>query len=168
MATTNFQNNPVTTSGELPAVGADLPEFTLVNTELQEVTAADFNGKKIILNIFPSVDTGVCAASVRRFNEEVSALENTVVLCISKDLPFAQARFCGAEGLDNVIPVSAFRSDFGQKFGLELEGSPLKGLLARAVMVADSEGKIVYTQLVEEITTEPDYQAALSAAQADK
>lgn len=163
MATTHFDGNPTPTSGDLPAVGETLPDFTLVDTSLGEVSLADLKGKKVVLNIFPSVDTGICAESVRKFNEEAAKLENTAVLCVSKDLPFALGRFCGAEGLDNVTPVSAFRSSFGADFGLVLEGSPLKGLLARTVIVTDEDGKIIYTQLVEEIKTEPDYAAAIAA-----
>lgn len=163
MATTNFQNDPTQTSGELPQVGETLPDFTLVGSDLGEISQADFAGKRIVLNIFPSVDTGVCAASVREFNQRAADLENTAVLCVSHDLPFAQGRFCAAENIENVTSGSAFRSTFGQDYGLKLEGSPLKGLLARAVIVADENGKIVYEQLVPEITTEPDYDAAIAA-----
>lgn len=163
MANTHFQGNTASTIGELPAVGSQLPAFALVGTDLAEVTGADFEGKQIILNIFPSIDTGVCAQSVRHFNEEAAALENTVVLCVSEDLPFAQARFCGAEGIENVVSASAFRSTFGNDFGVTLLDSPLKGLLARSVVVADAEGVVKHVQLVDEITTEPDYEAALKA-----
>lgn len=163
MATTNFQNDPTPTAGELPKVGDALPEFTLVGSDLAEITQADFAGKRVVLNIFPSVDTGVCAASVREFNKRAAELENTAVVCVSEDLPFAQGRFCAAEGIENVTSGSAFRSSFGQDYGLRLEGSPLKGLLARAVIVADENGKVVYEQLVPEITTEPDYDAAIAA-----
>lgn len=163
MAKTHFQGNETSTSGELPQVGDNLADFTLVNTDLGEVSAQDFQGRKLVLNIFPSVDTGVCAASVRKFNEEAASLENTTVLCVSKDLPFALGRFCSAEGIENVTAASAFRSTFGEDNGIVLEESPLKGLLARTVIVADENGKVVYTQLVDEITTEPDYDAALAA-----
>lgn len=163
MANTHFDGTDTPTSGDLPAVGDALPDFTLVDTNLGEVSLADLQGKKIVLNIFPSVDTGICADSVRRFNEEASKLDNTAVLCVSKDLPFALGRFCGAEGLDNVTAASAFRSTFGEDYGLVLEGSPLKGLLARTVIVADEDGKITYTQLVDEIKTEPDYDSAIKA-----
>lgn len=165
MANVTFQNEPTTTAGELPAVGDQLPDFTLVGTDLAEVTQADVAGKRVVLNIFPSLDTGVCAASVREFNERATSLDNTVVLGVSKDLPFAHGRFCSAEGIENLTAGSAFRSTFGEDFGLTLQGSPLQGLLARAVIVADENGKVVYTQLVEEITTEPDYDAAVNALQ---
>ncbi|GAB3702499.1 thiol peroxidase [Corynebacterium nasicanis] len=163
MANVTFKNESTSTSGELPAVGAQLPDFTLVGTDLSELTPADFAGKRVVLNIFPSLDTGVCAASVREFNKRATSLDNTVVLGVSEDLPFAHGRFCSAEGIDNVTTGSAFRSTFGQDYGLTLEGSPLQGLLARAVIVADEDGKVVYTQLVEEITDEPDYDAAVNA-----
>ncbi len=163
MATTHFNGTETPTSGNLPAVGDALPDFTVVDTNLGEVSLADLKGKKIVLNIFPSVDTGVCAASVRQFNEEASKLDNTTVLCVSKDLPFALGRFCGAENIENVTAASAFRSSFGEDLGLVLEGSPLKGLFARTVIVADEDGKVTYTQLVDEVTTEPDYDAAIAA-----
>ncbi|AKE41335.1 lipid hydroperoxide peroxidase [Corynebacterium kutscheri] len=158
-----FKGEPTETSGDIPAVGEMLPRFELLRTDLSEVTNEDFAGKRIVLNIFPSVDTGVCAQSVRRFNELASDLDDTVVVCVSMDLPFALARFCGAEGLDNVVATSAFRASFGADYGLVLAGSPLQGLLARSVIIADGSGKIVYTQLVNEITDEPDYDAALAA-----
>ena len=164
MATVTLKNNPFHTIGELPAVSTKAPNFSLVGTDLSVKTLEDFAGKRVVLNIFPSVDTPTCATSVRKFNEEVSKLENTVVLCISRDLPFAQNRFCGAEGLDNVIMLSDFRAgEFGKTYGVELVDGPLKGLLARAVIVLNEEGKIVYTELVSEITTEPNYEAALDA-----
>lgn len=165
MAITNFQNNPTQTSGELPKVGDTLPDFTLVGTDLAEFSAADFSGKRVVLNIFPSVDTGICAASVRKFNELAADLDNTAVLCISHDLPFALSRFCGAEGIENVTSGSAFRTSFGEDSGLVLEGSPLKGLLARTVIITDEAGKITHVELVPEITTEPDYHAALAVLQ---
>ena len=163
MANVTFKNESTSTSGELPAVGDQLPDFTLVGTDLAEFTPADFAGQRVVLNIFPSLDTGVCAASVREFNERATSLDNTVVLGVSQDLPFAHGRFCSAEGIDNVSTGSAFRSTFGEDYGLTLQGSPLQGLLARAVIVADENGKVVYTQLVDEITDEPDYDAAVSA-----
>ena len=163
MANVTFKNESTSTSGELPAVGDQLPEFTLVGTDLSEITPADFAGQRVVLNIFPSLDTGVCAASVREFNKRATSLDNTVVLGVSQDLPFAHGRFCSAEGIDNVITGSTFRSSFGEDYGLTLQGSPLQGLLARAVVVADENGKVVYTQLVDEITDEPDYDAAVNA-----
>lgn len=164
MAKITLKGNPVQTVGELPAVGAVLPSFTLVKTDLSEVSLSGFAGKRVVLNIFPSLDTPVCASSVRRFNQELSTLGDTVVLCISADLPFAHGRFCVAEGLDRVIPLSAFRSpEFGQDYGLAIADGPLKGLLSRAVIVADETGKIIYTEQVPEIVEEPDYAKALQA-----
>lgn len=162
MATISLGENTLTTLGDLPAVGADAPNFTLVATDLSENTLSDFAGKTVILNIFPSIDTGVCAASTRAFNTHMNALENTVVLCISKDLPFALERFCGAEGLDKVIPLSAFRSSFGSDYGVEMNSGILSGLLSRAVVVI-KDGKVAYTEQVPEIAQEPNYQAALAA-----
>ncbi|MBD7996478.1 thiol peroxidase [Arthrobacter sp. Sa2CUA1] len=163
MATTAFKENPVRTAGELPAVGTSAPAFELVGTDLSAVTPSDFAGRRVVLNIFPSVDTGVCAQSVRRFNEVAAQLENTAVVCVSKDLPFALGRFCGAEGIENVVAASAFRSSFGEDFGLTQADGPLAGLLARAVVVLDAEGTVLYTQLVPEITTEPDYDDVVAA-----
>ncbi|MEL4504328.1 thiol peroxidase [Luteococcus sp. H138] len=163
MATTAFKGTPVTTSGNLPGVGTAAPAFSLVGKDLSDVTSDQFSGKRVVLNIFPSVDTGVCAASVRKFNELASGLENTAVVCVSKDLPFAQARFCGAEGLDNVQVGSDFRGTFGEDFGLVQTEGLLQGLLARAVVVLDEQGAVKYTQLVDEITSEPDYDAAVAA-----
>lgn len=163
MANVTFKNESTTTSGELPSVGDKLPDFTLVGSDLSELTPADFAGKRVVLNIFPSLDTGVCAASVREFNKRATSLDNTVVLGVSRDLPFAHDRFCSAEGIENVTTGSAFRSSFGEDYGLTLQGSPLEGLLARAVIVADEDGKVVYTQLVDEITEEPDYDSAVNA-----
>ena len=163
MAEIFFKDIAVHTAGELPSVGTKAPDFTLVAGDLSEVSLSDFKGKTVVLNIFPSIDTGVCAASVRRFNQEANSLPNTVVLCVSMDLPFAASRFCAAEGLENVKPVSAFRSPaFAKDYGVEMVDGPLKGLLARAVVVVDGAGKVVYRQLVEQITDEPDYKAALS------
>ena len=163
MATTAFKENPVRTTGELPAEGTSAPAFSLVGTDLSEVSSETFAGRRVVLNIFPSVDTGVCAASVRRFNEIAAGLENTAVVCVSKDLPFALGRFCGAEVIENVVAASAFRSSFGEDFGLTQAEGPLQGLLARAVVVLDADGSVLHTQLVPEITTEPDYDAAVAA-----
>ncbi|MDH5609901.1 MAG: thiol peroxidase [Cyclobacteriaceae bacterium] len=165
MAQVTLKGNPVNTSGNLPTVGSKAPDFQLVRSNLTESTLADYKGLQIILNIFPSVDTSTCAMSVRKFNERAAGLENTVVLCISKDLPFAQNRFCGAEGIDRVVTLSNFRDggDFGNDYGVELLDSPLKGLNARSVFVIGKDGTIRYVQLVPEIGTEPDYEAALAA-----
>ncbi len=164
MATTHFRGNPVNTIGELPIVGTNAPAFELVKTDLSDLTMAKLSGKRVILNIFPSLDTSVCAASVRRFNAEASKLENTSVVCVSKDLPFAHGRFCTTEGIENVIPASEFRSNnFGKSYGVMLTDGPLRGLLARAVVVLDENGKVKYTELVPEITQEPDYDSALAA-----
>lgn len=164
MATIMQRGNPVHTSGELTSVGSRAPDFKLTRTDLTDVSMADFAGKRLILNVFPSIDTGVCAASVRRFNQDAAELPDTVVLCVSRDLPFALARFCGAEGLKNVVPLSSLRdASFGADFGLEILDGKMAGLLARAVVVVGANGNIAYTQLVPEITTEPDYAAALAA-----
>jgi thiol peroxidase len=162
METIYFKGTPCHTYGNVPQVGEKAPCFNLVTPELNEVHCSDFEGKRIVLNVFPSLDTPVCAASVRRFNKEASSLENTVVLCVSMDLPFAAGRFCEVEGLKDVIPASAFRSPmFGEKYGLTLVDGPLAGLLARAVIVIDADRKVVYRELVEEITNEPKYEEAL-------
>ena len=151
------------TVGELPETGDQAPNFCLIKSDLSEVSLDEFKGKKVVLNIFPSIDTPVCATSVRRFNEEAGKLKNSVVLCISKDLPFAHARFCGAEGLDDVISVSDFQSgSFGEKYGVTIAEGPLKGLLSRAVVIVDEAGKVIYSQQVPEITDEPDYTSALA------
>ncbi|WP_072530185.1 thiol peroxidase [Bacteroides ilei] len=165
MAKTAFQGAPVSLAGEFIAVGAQAPEFSLVKGDLSSFTLADIKGKYAILNIFPSMDTGVCAASVRKFNKLAAGMDNTVVLAISKDLPFAQGRFCTAEGIENVIPLSDYRytSDFGEKYGVLMTDGVLCGLLARAVVIINPEGKVIYTELVPEITQEPDYDAALAA-----
>lgn len=162
MATTKFKGNTVNTAGDLPATGSAAPSYTLTGADLGDVESSN-NGRRTVLNIFPSVDTGVCAASVRKFNELASSLENTDVVCVSKDLPFALARFCGAEGIENVTATSAFRSSFGTDYGVEMVDGPMKGLLARSVVVVDADGKVAYTELVPEITTEPDYDSALKA-----
>lgn len=161
MAKTHLKGTPVNTISDIPAVGSKIPDFTLVAPDLSEVTQADFEGQWLLLNIFPSLDTGVCAASVREFNKRATDLDNTVVLNVSKDLPFAQAQFCGAEGIENAHTASAFRSSFGEDFGVELADSPMEGLMSRIVMVVNPEGEVTYTQLVNEITTEPDYDAVM-------
>ena len=163
MATVTLAGNPVTVQGDFPQTGTTAKPFSLVNKDLTDVTLSSFAGKRKVLNIFPSVDTSVCASSVRRFNEAASKLENTVVLCISADLPFAQARFCGAEGLDNVVTLSTLRgSEFKQAYGVNIVDGVLAGLTARAVVVLDGQDKVLYSELVNEITTEPDYDAALA------
>jgi thiol peroxidase len=162
MATITLKGNPIETVGELPAVGAGAPSFTLVKTDLSDCSLQDFGGKTVVLNIFPSIDTGVCASSVRRFNKEASAAGNAVVLCVSADLPFAHKRFCETEGLKNVIPLSSFRSQkFGKEYGVTMTTGPLAGLLSRAIVVIDKSGSVVYTEQVPEIAQEPDYEAAL-------
>lgn len=164
MATITLHGNSIHTSGELPGVGSAAPGFSLVNGDLETVGPDAYAGKKLVLNIFPSLDTGVCAASVRRFNEEAGKLEDTAVLCISMDLPFAQARFCGAEGLENVVNLSGFRDPgFGKDYGVGIVDGPLEGLYSRAVVVVDASGKVVYTEQVPEIAQEPDYGKALAA-----
>jgi thiol peroxidase len=164
MATITFKGNPVETVGILPKTGAGAPTFTLTKTDLSDVSLKDFSGKKLVLNIFPSIDTPVCAASTRRFNEEAGKLDNTVVLCISADLPFAHNRFCEAEGLKDVIPLSVFRSHgFGKDYGVTITSGPLSGLLSRAIVIINTEGKVIYTEQVPEIAEEPDYDAALQA-----
>lgn len=164
MAKVTLGGNPANTTGNLPKVNQPAPQFTLVKTDLSEVSLSDYKGKNVILNIFPSVDTKVCATSVRKFNEQATSLTNTVVLCISKDLPFAQARFCGAEGIENAIPLSNFRDDtFGKNYGVTLQDGAFKGLNARAVVVIDPQGNVTYTELVPEIGNEPNYEKALAA-----
>jgi len=164
MSQVNLQGTPVQIVGNLPAIGMAAPDFKLVKTDLSEAALQDFAGKNVLLNIFPSLDTSVCAASVRRFNKEASESPDTVVLCISADLPFAHARFCEAEGLDDVIPLSVFRSpEFGRDYGVTFATGPLTGLLSRAVVIIDKSGAVSYTEQVPEITAEPDYDAALLA-----
>lgn len=164
MATTKLGENTVHTNGNLPTPGNAAPDFTLVANDLKEVKLGDYSGKNIILNIFPSIDTGVCATSVREFNKRAANLNNSVVLCISKDLPFAQKRFCGAEGISNVVTLSDFRNkDFSKNYGVEMTDGALAGLTARAVVVIDSSGKVKYTELVEAIGKEPDYEKAIAA-----
>ncbi|TAJ15121.1 thiol peroxidase [Marinilabiliaceae bacterium JC017] len=164
MTKITFKGNPVNTAGDLPAIGIKAPSFTLTKTDLSEVSLSDFNGKRIVLNIFPSVDTDVCATSVRRFNAEASKLNNTVVLCISRDLPFAHSRFCGAEGLDQVISLSDYKNDlFDQAYGVKMIDGPLAGLHSRAVVIINEEGKVAHVEQVKDIVEEPNYEAAIKA-----
>jgi len=167
MATITLKGNEIQTVGSLPAIGSDAPNFTLVKTDLSETSLADYNGKTLVLNIFPSIDTAVCAASARKFNAEATTSDEVVVLCVSADLPFAHGRFCEAEGLDRVVPVSVFRSpEFGTAYGQTITTGPLAGLLARAVVVIDGNSKVKYVEQVPEIAQEPDYEAALAAVSA--
>ena len=164
MATVTLRGNPVEVAGQLPQPGQQAPAFTLVGADLADVSLASLAGKRKILNIFPSVDTPTCATSVRTFNAKASGLANTVVLCISADLPFAQKRFCGAEGLDNVVNLSTMRgAEFLKDYGVALASGPLAGIAARAVLVLDEQGKVLHSELVAEIADEPDYEAALCA-----
>jgi thiol peroxidase len=163
MAEITLKGNPIRTCGELPEVGREAPDFELVKTDLSTVRLADFAGSKKVLNVFPSLDTPVCAMSVRVFNERAAGRPGVVVLNVSKDLPFANARFCGAEGLENALALSAFRSTFAWDFGLEIVDGPLAGLCSRAVLVLDGENRVVHAQQVPEIVSEPDYDAALAA-----
>ncbi|MEP2650526.1 MAG: thiol peroxidase [Paraglaciecola sp.] len=162
MANVTLKGNVFKTIGELPLVGEQAPSFTLVETDLSETSLTDYAGSKLILNIFPSVDTGVCAASIRTFNEKATALDGTKILCVSADLPFAGARFCGAEGIENVATVSCFRSDFGTDYGVAFTTGPLSGLLSRSIVVIDEQGKVLYTEQVAETTEEPNYAAAIA------
>jgi thiol peroxidase len=164
MSTITLGGNPVNTNNALPAIGSAAPQFQLVATDLSEVSLHDYLGQRVILNIFPSIDTPTCATSVRTFNTLANSLANTKVLCISKDLPFAQKRFCGSEGLENVVNLSDFRDgSFGTDYGVTLIDSVLKGLHARAIVVIDETGKVAYSELVSEIANEPNYEAALNA-----
>ena len=163
MAKITLKGNEINTVGNLPEVGSTLKDFVLVSQELSEKKLSDFDGKRKVLNIFPSIDTGICAASARHFNVDVTNLENTVVINISKDLPFALGRFCAAEGIDKVESLSDFRGSFGEDYGVTLVDGPLKGLLSRAVIVADENNKVLYTEQVPEIVQEPDYEKALNA-----
>jgi len=163
MATITLKGTPIETIGDLPGVGEKAPNFTLTKRDLSETKLDDFTGKRLVLNIFPSIDTQVCATSVRRFNVEASKLENSVVLCISADLPFAHERFCGAEGIDDVLSLSSFRSEaFGKDYGVKITSGPLTGLMSRAIVIIDESGKVIYTEQVPEIAQEPDYDAALA------
>lgn len=164
MAKLNLKGNPINTIGELPAVGSQAPDFDLVKNDLSDIKLTDFKGKKVVLNIFPSLDTAVCAASVRRFNVEAAKMDNTVVVCVSKDLPFAHTRFCTTEGITNVISASEFRSNnFGKSYGVMLIDGPLRGLMARSVVVLDEAGKVIHTELVPDIVQEPDYESAINS-----
>lgn len=163
MASITLKGNSIHTSGELPKIGSKLANFNLVKTDLSIATLSDFEGSKLVLNIFPSVDTGTCASSVRKFNETAANLENTKVLCISRDLPFAQNRFCGAEGIENVINLSDFKDgSFGKANGLDIVDGPLAGLNSRAIIVLDTDGTVLYTEQVSEIADEPNYEAAIA------
>ncbi len=165
MATVTLGGNPISTAGDLPAVGTKAPDFSLTGGDLADVSLSKYAGKKVILNIFPSIDTAVCATSVRKFNEAAAGLSNTVVLAISRDLPFAQKRFCGAEGIENVVPLSAMKdTEFGKSYGVLMTSGPLAGLFARSVVVVDEKGNVKYKELVPEIKEEPKYDAALAAA----
>lgn len=161
----SFRGNSLHTVGTLPQVGDKLPDFTLTDKEMNDKSLTDFEGNYLILNIFPSVDTKVCSMSVREFNSVAADLDNTKVLCISKDLPFAQERFCGAEGIENVVMLSDFRSDFGKVYGVEMAEGPIRGLMSRAVIVADPDGNVIYSEQVPDIGQEPDYEQALAALQ---
>ena len=163
MAQVTLGGNPVHTSGDLPAVGASAPAFSLVGADLGEFDASEFDGKNVIVNIFPSIDTPTCATSVRQFNERAAGMDDTVVVCVSADLPFAMGRFCGAEGIANVKVGSTFRSDFGSEYGVTLSDGVLQGVLARAVVVIGPDGTVKHTELVPEIAQEPNYDAALAA-----
>ncbi|MBF0424975.1 MAG: thiol peroxidase [Magnetococcales bacterium] len=164
MAKITLKGNPINTCGNLPAVGSKAPDFLLTKTDLADVSLKDFAGKTLVLNIFPSIDTAVCATSVRRFNADVDKMPNTVVLCVSLDLPFAHGRFCGAEGLQKVVPVTELRQrGFGEAYGVRIVDGPLAGLLSRAVVVIDPQGKVKHAQQVPEIVQEPDYEQAIKA-----
>ncbi|MDA0576568.1 MAG: thiol peroxidase [Verrucomicrobia bacterium] len=164
MATITLKGNPVHTIGELPAKGTTARDFTLTNGKLEDVTLASFAGKKKILNIVPSLDTGTCATSARKFNVQAAEVPDTVILTVSADLPFAQGRFCAAEGIDKVVPLSSFRAaSFGKDYGVTITDGPLRGLLSRAIVVLDAQNKVVHTEQVPEIVDEPNYEAALQA-----
>lgn len=166
MSKITLGGNPVNTVGTLPAIGTTVPDFKIVKSDLSTLTYSDLKGKNVIFNIFPSLDTSTCASSVRQFNQKAASLENTVVLCVSKDLPFAHNRFCVAEGISNVITGSSFRDNsFGESFGVTMADGKLEGLLSRAVVIADEMGVVQYTEQVPEIASEPDYEAALNALQ---
>ncbi len=168
MKTVNFKGVPVKISGELPVTGSVAPLFILVGQDLTDISLKDLRGRRVVLNIFPSLDTDVCAASVRRFNKDASELDNTVVLCVSRDLPFAAARFCTVNGIGNVFTASGFRSDFGKEYGVTIEEGPLRGLYTRALVVIDENGKIIGTSLCKEITEEPDYDYAITLLKKQK
>lgn len=165
MAQVTLGGTPSNTSGDLPAIGSQAPGFSYIKTDMSSGSLSDLQGKKVILNIFPSVDTATCAASVRKFNEEAAALDNTVILCVSEDLPFAQKRFCGAEGIENVEAVSVFKKDnqFPSAYGIGLVDGPFNGLLSRAIVVIGEDGAVKHTELVPEVANEPNYDQALAA-----
>lgn len=164
MAQTSFKGTPVNIAGSLPAIGTSAPDFTLVNTDLSTVTLADFKGKKVIINVFPSVDTGVCAMQLKAFNQKIAGKDDVALLFVSLDLPFAFKRFCGDEGIENAVTTSDFRGNsFADAYGVKLIDGPLEGLLSRAVIVLDESHTITYSELVSEITNEPDYDAAMAA-----
>ena len=163
MANVTLKGTPIQTLGDLPAVDSSAPPFTLVKPDLSEVNSNEFSGHNLVLNIFPSIDTGTCAMSVRTFNQQAAELDNTTVLCIAMDLPFAMGRFCGAEGIDNVIAASGFRSSFGEDYGVTFTTGPLQGLYSRAVVVIGADGKVLYTEQVQETADEPNYEAAMAA-----
>jgi len=163
MATIKFQGKPLNTSGELPAVGSTAPDFSLVSGQLKDVSLANYKGKTKILSIVPSLDTPTCAASTRIFNQKADKLENTVILIISADLPFAQGRFCEAEGLKDVLPLSSFRSSFAEDYGVKIVDTILAGLMTRALVIIDENDRVIYTELVAEVADEPDYESALAA-----
>lgn len=163
MATTAFKGTPVQTIGDLPAPGQFAPSFLVTGANLAEISSADLDGVRTVLNIFPSIDTGVCATSVRTFNKLAAGLDDTRIICVSADLPFALGRFCGAEGIENVSTASVFRSSFGEDYGVLMVDGPLRGLLARSVVVVDGAGKVLHSELVPEIAREPDYDAAIAA-----
>ena len=162
MSTIRFHGEPANTVGELPAVGSAAPAFALTAADLSDLTSESLAGKRVVLNIFPSIDTGVCAASVREFNKRAASLDNTAVVCVSADLPFAAGRFCAADGIDDVLVGSSFRSSFGKDYGVTLLDTPLAGLLARAVVVLDAEGTVLHRELVADIADEPNYDAAVA------
>ena len=163
MASVTLGGNPVNTAGDLPSVGSKAPAFTVTTADLANVSSDEFRGKRVVLNIFPSVNTGVCAASERNFNELAAGLENTTIVSVSKDLPFALNAFCAAEGIENVTPTSAFRTSFGEDFGVTLTEGKMEGLLARSVVVLDEDGVVLHAELVPEIAQEPDYDAAIAS-----
>ena len=164
MATVTLKGNEIHTLGSLPAIGGSAPGFKLTMTDLSSSSLSEYKGRRLVLNIFPSIDTGTCAASVRQFNKEAAELENTIVLCISKDLPFAQTRFCGAEGIENVVMLSDYKDGgFGKAYQVEFTDGPLQGLLSRSVVVVNENGNVVYTEQVAETVEEPNYKAALEA-----
>jgi thiol peroxidase len=163
MATTQLRGNPVHTVGELPEIGSRAPAYTLAGADLADLSSASYAGRRVVLNVFPSIDTGTCAASVRHFDALAAELDNTVVLCVSQDLPFAMRRFCGTEGIADVAVGSAFRSSFGTDYGVTITDGSMRGLFARSVVVVDTDGTVLHTELVPDIGTEPDYDAAVAA-----